>query len=93
MLLMRSKGMIISYMFWFWPLKRPGRKGNPRKREFPQPQCSKLNAQIVSRRINARLVVLMSTQLCRLRQLLCPVSCTVVHRPVLSDLIKSLSTC
>ena len=62
MMLMRSKGMIISYMFWFWPLKRPGRKGNPRKMEFPQPQCSELNAQIVSRRINARLVVLMSTQ-------------------------------
>ena len=62
MMLMRSKGMMISYMFWFWPLKMRERKGNPRKMEFPQPQCSKLDAQIVSRRINARLVVLISTQ-------------------------------
>ena len=41
--------------------KKAGEKRKPEKK-FPQPQCSELNAQIVSMRINARLVVLMSTQ-------------------------------
>ena len=42
--------------------KKAGEKGKPKKNGVPQPQCSKLNAQTMSRRINARLVVLTSTQ-------------------------------